>query len=112
GIGGYDADANHVPARHVANANAAKAAKGGGRILYGGGGLATTPIIDYRSYTDDRPNGDIHMIVHQFSTRARLIAANGHADNQVMLVGGKWGFSEEEPDLRMLFRQMDAWLTA
>lgn len=112
GIGGYDADANHVPARHVANANAARAAKGSGRILYGGGGLATTPIIDYRSYTDDRPNGDIHMIVHQFSTRERLIAANGHAGNQVMLVGGKWGFTDEEPDLRMLFRQMDAWLTA
>src|SRR5690606_16480222 len=25
GIGGYDADANHVPARHVANAHAARA---------------------------------------------------------------------------------------
>lgn len=111
GIGGYDADANHVAARHAANAHAARAAKGSGRILHGGGGLAATPIIDYRSYTDDRPNGDIHMIVHQFSTRARLIAANGHADNQVMLVGGKWGFTEDEPDLRMLFRQMDAWLT-
>jgi hypothetical protein len=95
----------------VANANAARAAKGSGRILYGGGGLATTPIIDYRSYTDDRPNGDIHMIVHQFSTRARLIAANGNADNQVMLVGGKWGFTDEEPDLRTLFQQMDVWLT-
>jgi len=112
GIGGYDADANHVAARHEANANAARAAKGGGRILYGGGGLATTPIIDYRSYTDDRPNGDIHMIVHQFSTRERLIAANGHADNQVMLVGGEWGFTDDSPDLRMLFRQMDAWLNA
>ena len=111
GIGGYDADANHVPARHAANEHAARMAKGSGRILHGGGGLATTPIIDYRSYTDDRPNGDIHMIVHQFTTRARLIAANGHADNQVMLVGGRWGFTEEEPDLRTLFHRMDAWLT-
>ena len=29
----------------------------------------------------------------------------------VMAVGGRWGFTRDEPDLRMLFRQMDAWLT-
>lgn len=109
-IGGLDADANHVSARTVANEYAARMARGSGRILYGGGGLATTPIIDYRSYTDDRENGDIHMIVHQFTTRERLRAANGHADNQVMTVGGRWGFTDEEPDLRTLFHQMDEWL--
>jgi len=50
------------------------------------------------------------MIVHQFSTRQRLRQANGNADNHVMLVGGAWGFTEEEPDLGEIFRQMDAWL--
>ena len=111
-IGGFDYDLNHVPERHMADSQARKLAIESGRILYGGGGLASTPIIDYRSYTDDVEGGDIHMIVHQFSTRQRLIAANGHADNHVMVVGGDWGFTESEPDLGELFRQMDQWLTA
>ncbi len=111
GIGGYDADANHVRTRHIANEHAARMARGTGRILYGGGGLESTPVIDYRTYTDDRERGDIHMIVHQFSTRARLLEANGHTDNHVMTIGGRWGYTEAEPDLRSLFHQMDAWLT-
>jgi Tannase-like family of unknown function (DUF6351) len=109
-IGGFDEDLNHVPERHRADAIAAERATSTGRILYGGGGLATTPIIDYRSYTDDREGGDIHMIVHQFTTRARLEAVNGHSDNHVMNVGGRWDFTEESPDLGNLFRQMDRWL--
>ena len=110
-IGGLDPDANHVPARHAANPHAARMALETGRILHGGGGLATTPVIDYRSYTDNRENGDIHMKVHQYSTRARLVAANGHADNHVMVVQGNWGFTREQPDLGTLFDQMDSWLT-
>ena len=111
-VGGLDADANHVPERHVANEHATRMALETGRILNGGGGLATTPVIDYRSYTDDRENGDIHMKVHQYSTRARLLEANGHADNHVMVVQGRWGFTPEQPDLGTLFDQMDGWLTA
>jgi hypothetical protein len=109
-IGGFDADLNHVAARHRADPTASRRASDTGRILDGGAGLASTPVIDYRSYTDDRENGDIHMIVHQFTTRARLERANGHADNHVMSVGGEWGFTEDEPDLGALFRQMDTWL--
>ncbi len=111
-IGGFDRDMNHVDYRHAADPLARQRAIESGRILFGGAGLATTPVIDYRSYTDHRENGDIHMIVHQFSTRARLRQANGHADNHVMQVGGLWGFDEEQPDLGELFRQMDSWLTA
>jgi hypothetical protein len=110
-VGGYDADLNHVPARHRANPTAARRALDTGRILYGGAGLAATPVIDYRSYTDHREGGDIHMIVHQYSTRARLEAANGHADNHVMNVGGLWGYTQDRPDLGVIFRQMDRWLT-
>ena len=109
-IGGFDADLNHVPERHRADPEAARRALDTGRILSGRGGLTATPVIDYRSYTDDREGGDIHMIVHQFTTRARLERGNGHADNHVMAVGGRWGFTEEEPDLGVLFRQMDEWL--
>jgi hypothetical protein len=111
GIGGFDADLDHVPERHRADPRAAKRALETGRILHGGLGLASTPVIDYRSYTDDRPGGDIHMIVHQFTTRARLLAANGHADNHVMAVGGRWGYTEDRPGLGVLFLQMDEWLT-
>ena len=110
-IGGYDADLNHVPERHRADPTAARRALDTGRILYGGAGLAMTPVIDYRSYTDHREGGDIHMIVHQFSTRARLTAANGHADNHVMNVGGLWGYTDDRPDLGVIFRKMDRWLT-
>lgn len=111
-IGGFDRDLNHVPYRHQADPEARKKAIESGRILFGGEGLATTPVIDYRSYTDHREDGDIHMLVHQFSTRQRLQNANGHADNHVMQIGGRWGFTEEQPDLANLFHQMDNWLMA
>jgi hypothetical protein len=39
------------------------------------------PIIDVRPYTDG--DDDVHDIVANHITRARLIAANGHAGNQV-----------------------------
>jgi hypothetical protein len=111
-IGGFDRDMNHVPRRHQADSKAARRAIESGRILFGGAGLSQTPVIDYRTYTDNRENGDIHMIVHQFSTRQRMLNANGHTDNHVMSIGGLWGFTPEEPDLGGLFREMDAWLMA
>jgi hypothetical protein len=111
-IGGFDRDMNHVPQRHQADAKASKRAIESGRLLFGGAGLRETPVIDYRSYTDHRETGDIHMIVHQYSTRQRLIEANGHADNHVMSIGGLWGFTEQQPDLGNLFRAMDQWLMA
>lgn len=99
--------------RTKADVKATEAAYGTGRVLWGGAGLATTPVIDHRSYTDDLPGGDIHMSVHGFSTRARLIAANGHADNQVMLAeDNRHGFSLKSPALRYALTEMDAWLTS
>ncbi len=111
-IGGFDLDLNHVPDRHRADLEANRRALESGRILYGGAGLAQTPVIDYRQYMDQREGGDIHMMVHQFSTRQRLMRANGHADNHVMQVGGLWGFTEDSPDLADLFSQMDDWIMA
>ena len=84
-----------------------------GRILFGGAGLASTPIIDYRRYMDHQENGDIHMIVHQFSTRQRLMRANGHADNQILQIGRAVGFTMPKRRIwASLFRQMDQWLMA
>ncbi len=111
-IGGFDRDLNHIPERHRADARASQRAIESGRILYGGAGLATTPVIDYRSYTDHQEAGDIHMLVHQFSTRQRLFNANGQTDNHVMTIGGRWGFTPDEADLGNLFRELDHWLMA
>lgn len=110
-IGGLDIDANFTPERTVGDTAALRLAYESGRILSGGGGLATMPIIDYRAYSDDA-NGDLHMRFHSFSMRARLLQANGRADNQVMLVESKehglW--STDSPVLREALRQMDQWL--
>ena len=112
-IGGYDNDANFVEQRSVADPEAVRAAYRTGRILDGGGGLATMPIIDYRAYTDLLEGGDIHMRFHSFSTRERLSKANGNADNQVMLVEDfRWGyFSTQSPVLTQALEQMDQWLS-
>ncbi|MGW3509170.1 DUF6351 family protein [Streptomyces sp. NPDC000994] len=113
-IGGIDRDARHTAERTRADLTATMAAYRTGRILSGGGGLASTPIIDYRAYTDHASGGDIHMVVHGFSTRARLIVANGNADNHVMLEeDDRYGyFSLESPVLRQALTAMDAWLTS
>jgi hypothetical protein len=54
--------------------------------LWGGGGLAQTAVIDLRHYADHQPNGDVHMMIHQFATRARMRRANGHSENHIMVV--------------------------
>ncbi len=111
-IGGFNSDAKFVAGRTVADLDATRMAYETGRLLNGGGGLATMPIIDYRAYTDDLSNGDIHMRFHSFSTRERLTKANGSADNQVMLVEDfRYGyFSSRSPVLQEALRQMDEWL--
>jgi len=111
-IGGFDADANHVPERTEADLGAARLAYQTGRLLYGGGGLATMPMIDYRAYSDLLENGDIHMKFHTFSTEARLENANGDADNQVLLLEDfRFGFfSSASPVLIEAIAQMDQWL--
>jgi hypothetical protein len=113
-IGGIDVDADLQEARTTGNLKAIEVAHASGRILSGGGGLATMPIIDYRGYAD-YAKGDPHMRFYSFSTRERLRRANGDADNHVMIIedGAKYGlFSTKSPQLRQALKQMDAWLTA
>jgi hypothetical protein len=111
-IGGIDLDANFTPERTVGDPAALRIAYESGRILSGGGGLASLPIIDYRAYTDS-VSGDLHMRFHSFSTRARLLEANGRFDNQVMLVeSDKHGiWNAQSPVLQDALRQMDGWLS-
>jgi hypothetical protein len=111
-IGGYDNDGNVAAARTVADPAAIRTAYRMGRMTWGGAGLATTPIVDYRAYLDDVQGGNIHLRYHSFSTRERLQKANGYTDNQVMLTDDRrWGDSMKAPVLRNALSQMDQWLT-
>ena len=113
-IGGYDGDGRFSAARTVADSTAVRIAYETGRLTNGGGGLATTPIIDYRAYSDDLEAGDVHTRYHSFSMRERLRKANGRIDNHVMLVEDfRYGlYSTRSPVLREALRQMDQWLEA
>jgi hypothetical protein len=112
-VGGFDIDGNVGPQRMATDLEATRAAYRTGRMASGGGGLKTTPIIDYRTYYDDLPGGDVHLRFHSFSTRARLEKANGYSDNMVMLLEDRrhGDFDTRSPVLREALAQMDQWLT-
>ena len=116
-IGGYDTDGNVVPTRSVADPEAVRLAYETGRINTGGGSLGSIPIIDVRNYRD--PWGDVHDRVRSFSMRARLVAANGHADNHVILTlpNGRYQLAPGSPasagyhfQLNRSLRLMSQWL--
>src|SRR5919197_2469340 len=62
------------------------------------------PIITRMGAGDLAVQGDIHLRYHAQSIRQRLVNANGHADNQVIV--GNLAPSE------LLIDQMGQWLTA
>ena len=111
-IGGFDPDGGFQAERTVADPEAVRLAYETGRLTSGGGGLSETPIIDYRAYSDDRENGDVHVRYHSFSMRERLRKANGRTDNHVMLTeDDRYGlYSSRSPVLRGALAQMDRWL--
>jgi hypothetical protein len=113
-VGGFDKDATIVPQRTVGDLVAARAAYRTGRLTNAGGGLASMPIIDYRGYNDDVPQGDIHVRYHSFSMRERLDKANGHHANHVMVVeDNRFGlYSNASPLLQRMILTMDRWITA
>jgi hypothetical protein len=109
-IGGYDIDLSFIPGRTEAPARALQAAYATGRVLSGGGGLKTTPVLDVdASYGDQRPTGDVHLRFHHFSTRERILQANGSADNVVMWSGA---FGTSAGAVVMALDAMDQWLAA
>lgn len=113
-IGGFDIDGTMVPERMVADTAATRAAYRTGRMNQAQGGMGSLPIIDYRSYYDDLPAGDVHMRFQTFTTDARLMKAQGTTDNRVMLTQDRqYGdFRLTSPQLREALGQMDQWLTA
>lgn len=117
-VGGFDIDANILPPmpgnRTVGDTQAIRASYRSGRLAWGGGGLASVPIIDYRAYADEIPIGDIHVRYHSFSMRDRLLRANGRVDNHVMLHEDlRYGlYSTASPLLQRAILSMDRWITA
>ena len=87
-IGGYDNDANYVPRRTAGDVGAIKRAYQAGMTLYGGGGLATIPVLDGGNYND---TGGYHYAWYHFAVRERMRQANGNADNHVMWRGPSQG---------------------
>ena len=112
-VGGFDNDGNISSMRAVGDIGAIRAAYRTGRLTSGGGGLASTPIIDYRNYLDDDKDGNVHVRYHSFSLRERLIKANGHADNHVILVedNRSGAGTSASPVYQEALSQMDRWLT-
>jgi Tannase-like family of unknown function (DUF6351) len=111
-VGGFDIDFKPTAARLMGDIGAIRNLYQNGRVLDASAGIASTPIIDYRAYTDAQANGDQHVRFHSFSTRDRLIQANGNADNQVMFIeDNRFGlFSFNSPRVLEAISRMDQWL--
>jgi hypothetical protein len=116
-IGGYDQDGNYAASRSIGDVTAIRHIYETGRVTYGGLGLKSTPVIDYRGYVDQPENSnEVHSRVHSFSLRDRLLKVNGSFVNQVMLVesgmpGTTGQFGDTSPVLSHALTQMDEWLT-
>ena len=86
-IGGFDVDGQPQAQRMAADADTlARVYRGGFLNSFMGGGLATVPIVTQRTNADAR--GDIHDQLEDQIVRARLVKANGRADNQIIWRSG------------------------
>lgn len=110
GIGGFDRDADVVPQRTVADRDAISTAYATDQLVQGHR-LGSLPIIELREYTDDLPNGDIHLRFHTFAFRQRLVDANGDADNHVVWTQPRTagGFGTANPQFRRAISDLDLW---
>lgn len=87
-IGGIDIDGNHTAARMQPDLEGLKNAYRSGMIMYGGGGLAQTAVLNMDGLNNEATGaGDLHLKFFHYMVRARLKAANGHFDNHVMWNG-------------------------
>ncbi|MGF6507093.1 DUF6351 family protein [Paraburkholderia sp. 32] len=108
-VGGYDINGNMVAARTVGDPAAVSVAYTSGRVT-DGVQLGSIPIIDHRPYADLVPVlAGVHDILRSYVMRARLIRANGDANNQVILV---YGSSSTSAAAGYALDQMNMWLTA
>ena len=127
-VGGLDINGKIVPQRMVGDPVALRRAYQSGRVNVGTG-LASTAIVDVRSYVDGAPpppfdalkDVDVHDGYHSMVMRARLLKYNGSAANHVMLTAASYGRVQTDtrtagsPLTRMsgeALAQLDRWLTA
>jgi hypothetical protein len=102
-----DRDLNEygVAPRTEADIEAIEAAWESGIVFLGE--LDDVPIIDMRQYLD--PWLDMHNARQSFSVRARMIDAQGHADNQIIWVADRYA-----PPRNLVveaFELLDEWIT-
>lgn len=79
--GGMSVDGDRTAARSEASVQAIEQAYRTGRINLMTGGLAYTPVIEMRKYTD--PTGDFHERYRSAIIRERMLDAYGNADTHV-----------------------------
>ena len=112
GIGGLDFTGAEVPQRTDASIRALNAVYADDLTNSASLGLRTTPVIDQRDDLDFAGFGnDIHTTDWSFVMRARLLAANGTAGNQVIIENQPTAAEVNAANTYEL-AQMDAWLTA
>jgi Tannase-like family of unknown function (DUF6351) len=109
-MGGYDVAGAVVPTRTAADSRGVRVAYQDDMVNSGGLGLATTPIIDHRTYLDNVPSGsaDIHTEEWSYVMRQRMIEA-GTAANQVIIESR---LSQIGSANTYALDAMDRWLTA
>jgi hypothetical protein len=110
-VGGYDVIGQVIPQRVAADPIGVVRSYETGRVNTGGLGLASTPIIDFRTYTDFAApfGGDIHTRFHSFVMRQRLEDANGTAANQVIFISNSAGAGAMTVEA---LTRMEQWLAA
>ena len=87
-IGGVDIDGNLTAQRIQPDAVGLRNAYRTGMIMYGGGGLQSTAILNMDGLNNEATGaGDLHLKFFHYMMRARLIAAGGTGDNMVMWNG-------------------------
>lgn len=126
-IGGHDINGNIVAQRAVGDGEALRLVYATGRLNQGVGGLANMPILDIRGYTDGictvgpcpprlATDVDVHDGYHSLVTRARLMKANGHANNHVRMVITEVGHRGPDSPLSIVsvaaVAELDKWMTA
>jgi hypothetical protein len=111
GIGGYNVLGDPVSRRMEADRKALAESYESGLLNTAGLGLATTPVIDHRTYLNQVQAGDIHTAEMSFVMRERLVEANGTADNQVIIMNGPDPAQIAAAQVHAL-DAMDRWLTA
>ena len=106
-VGGFDVDGHPRSQRMATDTDTlARVYRGGFINSFMGGSLVTVPIITQRTNADVR--GDIHDQLEDQIVRARLIKANGRADNQVIWRSGSTsGIDMAALSLDLLNRWLD-----